>query len=294
MKIASATARSLAIGHATPRPSVSPLTGLANLAVAVMHHPQFRDREIVECLETRVQYVDPCPDQRALERIYDEEYNAVFGRDFGTAAPAFVERRALAQLKFLEGVPFGRVAEVGAGWGALASLLSRTNEVECYELDSRAVDYMRQKGLNATLGALEHQSHEQFDLVASSMMLEHLPRPLDALKAWRRCLSPEGHLFLEIPLENPVPNWWGADPARPYWVGHLTFFAKGHLDLMLHAAGFTVKKASYHDHPVSPGYVMPGDHQVYDLTQIPTSHDTQVSTADHPKLLRLLAQKCDY
>ncbi|KAJ8609349.1 hypothetical protein CTAYLR_009307 [Chrysophaeum taylorii] len=215
MKIASATARSLAIGHATPRPSVSPLTGLANLAVAVMHHPQFRDRKssnVSKRASIRGSVPRPARPGANLRR----EYNAVFGRDFGTAAPAFVERRALAQLKFLEGVPFGRVAEVGAGWGALASLLSRTNEVECYELDSRAVDYMRQKGLNATLGALEHQSHEQFDLVASSMMLEHLPRPLDALKAWRRCLSPEGHLFLEIPLENPcLTGQYRGPPQAP-------------------------------------------------------------------------------
>lgn len=281
------------VSSSSPRASVCPLTGRPNRAVPVLRHPQFLESEIVECLETGLQYVDPVPSADALERLYDEQYNGCFGRDFGAPAPAFVDRRARAQLKFLDDhLPKSPTssAEAGAGWGALAELLkARGAQVSCYELDRAAVHYMQRRGLDrAHFGTLESSAEHSLDLICSSMMLEHLPDPLASAKAWRAKLKPTGHLFVEIPLEHPVPNWFGRDPANPYWVGHLTFFAKHHLPVLLDHAGFEVLVAHCFDHPVSPGYVMPGQ-PFYDVDEVPVHLDTQPSDSEYPRLLRLVA-----
>lgn len=273
-----------------PRASISPLTGLATSAIPVMRHPQFEQLDIVECVETGVQYVQPPPSAEMLRRVYDEDYNAAFGRCFKSAIPDFVARRAQAQLAcILAHGPVGAVAEAGGGWGALCDALQpHASSVVCYELDSQAVGFMRDRGIDARLGMLEHHPSNDLDLVVSSMMLEHLPNPLVSLRAWKNKLKKGGKLFLEVPLECPVPNWWGADPTKPYWVGHLTFLAKGHTEIMLQAAGYVVLSATCHDHPVSPGYCMPGE-APYDLSQVPVELDTQVSTSDYPKLVRVVA-----
>ena len=282
--------------------SVSPVNGVANEAVAVMRHPQFRESQIVECVATKIQYADPCPSDAELARVYAEDYNLAFGRDFRAGLPEFVQRRANAQFEFIDENFRGKepetVVEVGGGWGALSkTLLERWKlpKVVCYELDAEAAAFMRKRGVDTKIGTLETDTtmpEASLDLVMSSMMLEHVPRPLAALKKWRQKLKRGGALFVEIPLENPCPNWWGTDPRKPYWVGHLTFFGRGHLEQMLEHAGFDIQIATPHDHPVSPGYVMPGE-PPYDLKQVPPEHDTQVSTLPNPKLLRLLALNSD-
>lgn len=288
------------------RDSICPLTKAQNRAFPVMRHPQF-PLEIVECVNTGFQYVDPSPSREALEQLYNEDYNGSFGRDFDADAPDFVGRRADAQLHFLKecGALKGieRAAEVGAGWGALAERLQKKHgiDVHCYELDSAAVAYMNDKrGLSAKVGTLEDDGERpdsSLDLVSSSMMLEHLPDPLDAVKKWRQKIKVGGFLFVEIPLENPVPSWFGADPAKPYWVGHLTFFNRHHLQILVKEAGFDVVRAECFDHPVSPGYVMPRSQQPYRAEDYDVALDTTPVNFDDetkdppPKLLRLVARR---
>ena len=239
--------------------------------------------------------------------MYDAEYNAAYGRDLSADAviPAFVARRATAQVNFLArhlggGAAELNVVEVGGGWGALSSEVQRRGfpfpkKCTCFELDGAAVDFMVGRGVDGRRGTLEAASRDDVppgtvDLVLSSMMLEHLPDPRAALAAWRLRLKPGGHVFVEVPLENPVPTWWGADPEHPYWVGHITFFAKGHLEAMLASLGFDVVAASCHDHPVCPGYVCAGE-APYDAAAVPVALDDAPSTADPPRLIRVLARK---
>mmetsp|Transcript_9718 Transcript_9718/g.31738 ORF Transcript_9718/g.31738 Transcript_9718/m.31738 type:complete len:179 (+) Transcript_9718:611-1147(+) len=167
--------------------------------------------------------------------------------------------------------------------------------VSCFELDGEAVDFMASRGVDARKGTLEASPAADFppgsvDLILSSMMLEHLPDSRAAVAAWRGRLKVGGHLFVEIPLENPVPTWWGSDPARPYWVGHITFFAKGHLEAALESLGFAVVAAVPFDGPVCPGYVNAGD-APYDVAAVPEARDDAPSQEKRPRLLRVLATK---
>lgn len=295
----------------TSRVSVSPITGLPNRAKLLQGHVQFDKLEILECLESGIQYTHPQPTDDELNRVYDIEYNKAYGRDFSAGIPEFIARRAVAQRTFIthhmgleptatadiNTTSLGRVVEVGGGWGALSSALQPlASSLTCYELDTASVDFMRGRGVDARVGTLEQAAEEgdveanDVDLIVSSMVLEHLPRPLDSLRAWGRSLKAGGHMFVEIPLENPIPRWWGTDPAAPYWVGHLTFYGAGHMEAMLEAAGYEVLASTSHDHPASRGYTMPGG-APYEIDSVPVALDTQVSPTDNPRLLRVLARK---
>lgn len=284
------------------RTSPSPINGVATEVRFVMRHPQF-EADIVEALEGGLQWTDPNPSPAQLAALYDEDYNKAYGRDLSASAviPPFVERRAAAQCSFVaerlpEGTaPIASVVEVGGGWGALSSAIMAFGapfppEVACFELDSEAVAFMRGRGVDGRGGTLEASDVEpgSVDLVVSSMMLEHVLDPAAALGAWRSKLRTGGHLFVEVPLENPAPTWWGTDPAKPYWVGHLTFFKRAHVAEMLAAAGFAVIAEDGFDGPVAPNYVNAGD-APYDVASVPVAQDTAPSEGAHPRLLRVLA-----
>ncbi|CAE8600407.1 unnamed protein product, partial [Polarella glacialis] len=136
------------------------------------------------------------------------------------------------------------------------------------------------------MGTLEAQTSDavapgSIDLIVSSMVFEHVPQPRAALSKWISLLRPGGLIFIEVPNENPVPNWWGRDEANPYWVGHLSFFSLKHLVAMVESLGLEVLGNDNFDHPVSPGYVMQSDPVNYSLPES-TSADTEHGTSAFP------------
>lgn len=80
------------------------------------------------------------------------------------------------------------------------------------------------------------------------------------------------------------------DPEKPYWVGHLHFFGRTHLQQMLESLDYKIVATSCHDHPHSAGFVNPGQ-EPYDVEAVPIEMDSEASTSESPKALRLLARK---
>eukprot|EP00617_Octactis_speculum_P026988 CAMPEP_0185747768 /NCGR_PEP_ID=MMETSP1174-20130828/6404_1 /TAXON_ID=35687 /ORGANISM="Dictyocha speculum, Strain CCMP1381" /LENGTH=318 /DNA_ID=CAMNT_0028423101 /DNA_START=77 /DNA_END=1033 /DNA_ORIENTATION=- len=289
------------------RYAVSPIDGKSHPVVEVMEHPQFKGLDIVECSSTHVQFTDPWPTEKDLAHVYDIDYNAAYGRDLSQNAviPPFVTRRAAAQVALIARnispeTKLETVVEVGAGWGALSGHMMECGSpfpeiASTFELDSEAVEFMRGKGIDAHHGRLDDCTIERFgpgmvDLVCSSMMLEHVPMPQEALRAWGERIKVGGHLFIEVPLENPVPNWWGNDPAHPYWVGHITFFRAGQLETMVESVGFEIVESSLFDHPLAAVVTMPGQDRI-EIDDVPVAMDDTISAEPYPKLCRLLARK---
>ena len=288
------------------RHAMSPIDGSRRVVKVAMPHSQFAG-DIVTEVQTGIQFVDPSPTTKDLAHLYGVVYNKAYGRDLSANAtvPSFVTRRANAQLKFIQShlpaqIECAHIVEVGGGWGALSSALMGagspfSHNVVCYELDSHAVEFMKSRGICARKGSLEaaplaEVAESSVDLIVSSMMLEHLPSPRDALQAWGRRLKAGGHIFVEVPLENPVPTWWGTDPSEPYWVGHVTFFARGHVDALLDSAGFDVIASLPFDHCVAPNFVNKGD-APYCVESVPVSLDSTPSELGQPRLVRILARK---
>lgn len=288
--------------------AVSPFDGVLQNVSRIREHPQFKDSWIVESKLDGLQWTEPMPSDETLSNLYASAYNGMFGRDFseGAILPEFVVRRARAQLDFiLASAPGGTfpddAAEVGAGWGALACEVVKRNSgvgketrYKCYDADPAAVDFIRRRGISAEVGVTLDEASGvgagSLGAILASHVFEHMNRPSEALESYLRLLRPGGLLFLEVPLENPSPAWWGTDPAKPYWVGHLTFFNRHHIEGLAARAGFEVLAVAGHDHPASAG-VVHAHERPYAVETVPEEMDSAPSTSASPRFLRILLQK---
>lgn len=120
--------------------------------------------------------------------------------------------------------PAGRALDVGCGSGRLMAAMARVGwTVEGAEVDERAAEVARRAtGLPVHRGSATSLPRDlgPFDLVVTSHVLEHLPRPVEALAALSGLLAPEGRLVTIYPNpESLMARWFGLhwyhwDPPR--------------------------------------------------------------------------------
>ena len=115
--------------------------------------------------------------------------------------------------------PGGRVLEVGSGHGLLLYLaLTDLKLAEAHGWDLSDVSLAQTRHALQVLGA-EDRSHfalqdmhkvqpggEAFDLVILSHILEHLDDPVGALERMRGAVAKGGVLFVNVPLNAPMPD----------------------------------------------------------------------------------------
>ncbi len=115
--------------------------------------------------------------------------------------------------------PRGRMMEVGSGHGLLIYLaLTRLGLSEAVAWDISPISLEQTKAALAQLGMGDRASYaiqdmhkveagsEKFDLIILSHLLEHLEEPVEALKKVRNAVARGGHLFVNIPLNAPMPD----------------------------------------------------------------------------------------
>lgn len=110
------------------------------------------------------------------------------------SAITFSLRRAL--LPLISGFCSGKVLDAGAGGLHARQLLGPYSE------EYVAVDIADQRGdldITADVQDLSVIADAEFDCIFCSQVLEHLPRPGDALGEFFRVLKPGGYLILAVP-----------------------------------------------------------------------------------------------
>jgi ubiquinone/menaquinone biosynthesis C-methylase UbiE len=142
----------------------------------------------------------------------------------------------LSSLHFFRGrlaarvMPGGRVMEVGSGHGLLLYLaLTELGLSEAVAWDISPVSLAQTREALTRLGLPESATRyaiqdmhkvepggDSFDLIILSHLLEHLEQPVDALVKMRGALAKGGHLFVNVPLNAPMPDHLQllADPAE--------------------------------------------------------------------------------
>jgi SAM-dependent methyltransferase len=136
----------------------------------------------------------------------------------------------------------GKALDVGCGDGARVRILADLGwQAVGLDPDPIAVERGRASGLNLRVGTLDSHpfAEAEFDAVAASHVIEHVPEPRAFLAHCLALLRPGGRLFLATPNASSLghatfaAHWRGLEPPR-----HLQVFTRDALVRCVSEAGF--------------------------------------------------------
>lgn len=161
--------------------------------------------------------------------------------------------RRMEQIASCHGEPVRRlrILDFGAATGEfVVEALKAGHEAFGVELSDDARNIAASRGLRLLrpedLGGLDPG---EFDVIHMNHVLEHMPDPLDHLRAMRRLLRPDGLLVVEVPqqFDNDLDRLkrllrLGGKQARldAFSLHHTCFFSPSSLRGLLERAGFRV------------------------------------------------------
>lgn len=158
-------------------------------------------------------------------------------------------------LDMLAGLPRSRVLDLGCSAGLLAEQVRTAGHtvvgvdvIELPEVRNRT-DEFHLADLDRPLPA---EIGQGYDVVIAGDIIEHLARPLDALREMRRVLRPGGQLILSVPnFGHWYPRFrvafglFGYDRRGVLDQTHLRFFTRATLRRTVRKAGFDVLEEDY-------------------------------------------------
>jgi len=178
----------------------------------------------------------------------DKQFGAYLS-DKWVPAPRFVLRRdrVMAQLTNSEK---GRVIEVGCGSGALlAELAEAGHDCTGVETSPEALQIARQMlaGFdNATiLDAPSPDWENQFDLLLSCDVLEHIEHDSEALTQWVKWLRPGGRAIISVPAHTKM---WS---PRDAWAGHFRRYGRADVTSLLERSGLRIDHVECYGFPLA-------------------------------------------
>lgn len=146
----------------------------------------------------------------------------------------------------------GRVLDIGCGSGEWLQYMQNFGvEVQGLEVDPRAANVARSRGLPVHIGPLENAgfSKHAFDTVTLSHVIEHVASPQDLLQQCNRILRPGGLLVVTTPNSSSFghrifgQHWRGLEPPR-----HLHLLNQKNLRTMVETAGCAVMRCETFAH----------------------------------------------
>lgn len=223
---------------------------------------------LVECDGCGAWYLDPRPDASTLGIIYPPNYYAYVqdamvqgaGRPLtdGSAAGLFgrlqswlFKQRIRPIARFMDLVPGKSWLDIGCGNGAALQSMKEAYGVTGAGLDLShdAVVFCRTRGFRAHAGRFEDyqpEPGEQYDLVHSSHLIEHVESPYAYLRKTFELLKPGGlSVFI-----TPNTATWEARRFGRHWGGlhvprHWTMLTPGSARTLAERAGFEHLETSF-------------------------------------------------
>jgi len=207
-----------------------------------------------KCIDCGTSQVLPQPKQEELTMYYHQFHLSAnqggvydgfeerISADFPTKAN-YVKTHTAANGKRL------RLLDVGYGKGFFVKhAISQGLEAEGIDVSSSAIRYARNNlGVPARVGYVENISCPDwggaFDAVTLWATVEHIPNPIDTLRAIHTLLKPGGYLFLDTGLGDVFLEHFLAGHSQWYDAPqHLFVYSHRGLAILLDKTGFVIKK----------------------------------------------------
>lgn len=122
----------------------------------------------------------------------------------------WLARAQTARSLYFDGGTRARVFEYGCGLGQNIALLPNAAG---WDISEEARRFAAEHGVSVYDG-IEDVPTNSWEVVFSRHVLEHVPRPLDALSEMKELLAPEGTLFLVLPKEEHHESRYAPDQNR--------------------------------------------------------------------------------
>ncbi len=139
----------------------------------------------------------------------------------------------------------GLLLEIGCGSGSMLQIMQGLGwKVEGVEVDTKAVEIARSKGLNVNDGDLSSQKYpdDHFDAITMSHVIEHVHDPFCLLQECHRILKPNGMISIVTPNALSFghkiykSSWLHLDPPR-----HLHIFSPFALESLVTKTSLKIK-----------------------------------------------------
>jgi SAM-dependent methyltransferase len=152
-----------------------------------------------------------------------------------------------------------RLLDAGSNFGHFLKVAGDRYDARGFDRNPMVVEWGRTNfGVRATVASIldPPDEPEGFDAVTCWDVIEHLPDPVEALRALRSRLKPEGRLFLSTPDTGSLAarllgrRWHYLDAVQ-----HINLFSRANLERALDQAGFSVVRVGAMGHDYRLRYV---------------------------------------
>jgi len=206
-------------------------------------------RRYLKCSDCRSAYIaEGLLLNAAGQTIYEGDSEVFFedgNEDYYLSPTALKIARKKAEIAHGFAPDGGRLLDIGAGFGHFVSAAAPYYDAEGLELSARAAEWGRNTfGVKVASGTIVGDAPDigdNFDVITSWDVIEHLDDPKAALMAISARLKPGGHLILSTPDIGSLAakltgqGWWYLDPVQ-----HVILFNRNSLASLLQGAGFDV------------------------------------------------------
>ena len=135
-----------------------------------------------------------------------------------------------------------RLLDVGCGTGAILDMLSKKYHAYGQDVAPQAIAFCAQRGLQHLFcGTLDRfpSTEEQFDIITSFDVIEHIDDDLGTLRQMYNLLQDNGTLLVTVPA---FPSLWGTHDVVTH---HKRRYVRRTLTSVVEQAGFRVEYLSY-------------------------------------------------